>query len=113
VRVDAFYQYLGARSFVSDVCRQYRERFQRNQNKLFTFLSHDDVPWNNNNAENAIKTLARLRNVIERLVSEATITEYLVLLSVCVTCRYKGIGVLDFLRSGSKDIDEYMQGRGR
>jgi hypothetical protein len=107
VRVDAFYEYLSASGLSSDVCIQYRERFQRNRDKLFTFLSHDDVPWNNNNAEHAIKAFAKLRNVVESHVSEVAITEYLVLLSVCVTCRYKGVGVLEFLRSRSEDIDAY------
>jgi len=32
-----------------------------------TFLSHDGVPWNNNNAEHAIKAFARLRRAIEGL----------------------------------------------
>jgi hypothetical protein len=31
---------------------------------LFTFLDHDVVPWNNNNAENAIKGFATMRRVI-------------------------------------------------
>jgi len=31
---------------------------------LFTFLEHDGVPWNNNNAEHAIKAFVRLRNII-------------------------------------------------
>jgi len=113
VRVDAFYECLGATDFSSNICVQYRQRFEKNRDKLFTFLDHDDVPWNNNNAEHAIKAFAKLRNVVESLVGEVAITEYLVLLSVCVTCRYKGVGVLEFLRSGSEDIDEYIQGRRR
>ena len=30
--------------------------------RLFTFLAYDGIPWNNNNAEHAIKAFARLRN---------------------------------------------------
>ena len=30
------------------------------RDKLFTFIDHDGVPWNNNNAENAIKTVRLL-----------------------------------------------------
>jgi len=33
------------------------------QDKLFTFLRHDGVPWNNNNAENAIRQFAYYREV--------------------------------------------------
>ncbi len=106
--VDTFYKQLSQRTFGSDVCVQYRDRFKYNRDRLFTFLSHDDVPWNNNNAEHAIKGFAKLRNAVEGLVSEVAINEYLVLLSVCVTCRYKGVGVLEFLRSGSEDVDAYI-----
>ena len=31
------------------------------------------------------------------------------LLSICETCKYKGVRFLDFLRSGEKDIDVFMQ----
>ena len=38
-----------------------RDRLLKWQNKLFTFIRHDSVPWNNNNAENAIKQFAYYR----------------------------------------------------
>jgi hypothetical protein len=31
---------------------------------LFTFLDYDNVPWNNNNAEHAVRAFTRLRNVM-------------------------------------------------
>ena len=31
------------------------------RDKLFTFIKYDGVPWNNNNAENAIKRFAYYR----------------------------------------------------
>ena len=40
-----------------------RPRFQKNRNTMFTFLDFDDVPWNNNNAEHAIKAFAVVRRV--------------------------------------------------
>ena len=64
------------------------------------------MPWNNNNAEHAIKAFAMLRHVIEGTTTEKGLREYLVLLSVCETCKYKNVNFLDFLRSGSKTIDE-------
>ena len=112
-RVDAFYEYLRARDWLSEMGLQYKKRFEKNRDKLFTFLSHDDVPWNNNNAEHAIRAFARLRDVVGGLVGEAAITEYLVLLSVCVTCKHKGVNVLEFFRSGSEDVDTYMRDRKR
>jgi len=74
---------------------------------LFTFLEHDDVPWNNNNAEHAIKAFARLRRAIEGLSTPNGIEEYLILLSVCQTCKYSGLDFLDFLRSGETDVGTF------
>ncbi len=110
-RVSEFYEWLDEADFTSNISVQYRQRFEKNRDRLFTFLEHDDVPWNNNNAEHAIKAFAKLRNVIESLIGEVAIAEYLILLSVCVTCKYKGVGVLEFLRSGIEDIDEFIRRR--
>jgi hypothetical protein len=78
---------------------------------LFTFLSHDSVPWNNNNAEHAIKAFARLRRAIEGLSTPKGIEEYLILLSVCQTCKYSGLDFLDFLRSGETDLGTFAATR--
>src|SRR6202162_5331332 len=74
----------------------------------FTFLRHDGVSWNNNNAEHAIKAFARLRRTIEGLSTPKGIEEYLVLLSVCQTCKYSGLDFLGFLRSGETDIGTFV-----
>jgi Transposase IS66 family len=84
------------------------DRLQKNRNKLFTFLDFDGIPWNNNNAEHAIKAFASLRRVIEGKSTEKGLRDYLILLSVCETCKYKNVDFLDFLRSGSKDIDDLV-----
>ena len=39
------------------------------------------------------------------------IREYLILLSVCQTCKYMGVDFLDFLRSGEKDIHAFAESR--
>ena len=70
-------------------------------------MDHDGVPWNNNNAEHAIKAFARLRNAIGANSTPKGVREYLVLLSVSETCMYKGVGFLHFLRSGETDIDVF------
>ena len=111
--VDRFYQRLYKRSFQSDTVTQYQKRFKKYRNKLFTFLDHDGVPWNNNNAEHAIKAFAGLRNVIRGSSSDKGIQEYLTLLSVCQTCKYKGVSFLEFLRTGLKDVDAYVQAHDR
>ena len=84
------------------------DRLQKNRNKLFTFLDFDDIPWNNNNAEHAIKAFASLRRVIEGKTTEKGLRDFLILLSICETCKYKNVDFLDFLRSGSKDIDDFV-----
>ena len=81
---------------------------QKNRNKMFTFLDFDDVPWNNNNAEHAVKAFALLRRVIDGLTTEKSLRDTLVLLSICETCKCKNVGFLDFLRSGSRDIDDFI-----
>jgi hypothetical protein len=73
---------------------------------MFTFLDFDDVPWNNNNAEHAVKAFATLRRVIDGSTTEKGLCDYLILLSLCETCKYKNVDFLQFLRSGSKDIDD-------
>jgi len=57
-----------------------KARLDKDRDKLFTFLSHDGIPWNNNNAEHAIKAFARLRKAIEGLSTPRGIEEYLILL---------------------------------
>ena len=50
---------------------------------------------------------ATLRKVIGGSGTEKGIREYLILLSICETCKYKGLDFLDFLRSGEKNIDTF------
>lgn len=109
VFVEKFYKKLSKCNYQSEVALKYTKRFEKNRNKLFTFLDYDGVPWNNNNAEHAIKVFARLRNVIRGSSSDKGIREYLILLSICETCKYKGVNFLNFLRSGEKDIDVYIK----
>jgi Transposase IS66 family len=108
VQVTRFYDRLGKREYKTELAQKAQERFRRNQGKLFTFLDHDDIPWNNNNAEHAVKAFAALRNVIEPHSTESSIRDYLVLLSICQTCVYRGIDFLQFLRSGEKRVDDYV-----
>ena len=105
--VDRFYSALSKREYNTDVAAGYKKRFEKNRDRLFTFLDHDGVPWNNNNAEHAIKAFARLRNSIGKNSTPKGVREYLVLLSVSETCTYKGVGFLNFLRSGETDIDVF------
>jgi len=109
--VDKFYQRLWKLTPRSEVASKSKQRFEKNRHTLFTFLSHDGVPWNNNNAEHAIKAFATLRQVIKGVTSESGLRNYLVLLSICETCNYQGLDFLDFLRSGETDIADFADSR--
>jgi len=108
VSVDRFYRQLLRTDLQSESARAIKERLEKNSDKLFTFLVHDGVPWNNNNAEHAIKAFAMLRHIIQGVTSEKGIRDYLVLLSICQTCKYKEVDFLDFLRSDQKDIEAFV-----
>ena len=69
------------------------------------------VPWNNDNAEHAVKAFATLRRVIKGLTSESGLRNYLVLLSICETCNCQGLDFLNFLRSGETDIAVFVDSR--
>jgi predicted RecB family nuclease len=101
--VEQFYDVLSKQTFETEVAGGYKKRFEKNRDKLFTFLGHDGVPWNNNNAEHAIKALVKLRRNIGGQSSPQGMRDYLVLLSISQTCRYRGLSFLDFLRLGQSE----------
>jgi hypothetical protein len=112
--VAQFFASLAGQSFRSEVAEALRQRLLKNRDKLFTFIRHDGVPWNNNNAENAIKRFAYYREDTVGVMKEAGLSDYLVLLSLCHTCRYRGISFLKFLLSRERDIDAFgTRGRAR
>ena len=105
--VTKFYYALLGRKYKTELAQKAQERFRKNRARLFTFLDYDGVPWNNNNAEHAIKAFADLRTVIEGPTTERGIRDYLTLFSIHQTCVYRGMDFLEFLRSGEKKIDDY------
>ncbi|MBI5185610.1 MAG: IS66 family transposase [Nitrospinae bacterium] len=105
--VDRYYQKLSRFGLTTEIAIKIKERLEKNRDKLFTFLEYDGIPWNNNNAEHAVKPFAMLRHIIKGITSGNGLRDYLILLSICETCKYKGLDFLDFLRSGEKDIDAY------
>ena len=102
--VEQFYRRVAESDYQGEAANQYKKRFEKNREKLFTFLDFDGVTWNNNNAEHAIKSFALLRNVIRGSSSPKGMREYAILLSICESCKYKGINFLDFLRSGRRVV---------
>lgn len=83
----------------SELANKYGKRFQKSGKKMFTFLDHDGVPWNNNNAEHAIKRFAKYRRMADGQFTERTLQEYLILASVFETCEFNNVNVLKFLLS--------------
>jgi predicted RecB family nuclease len=104
-QVSAFFADIEKRFFRSDPAEAIRARLLKYRDKLFTFMQHDDVPWNNNNAENAIKRFAYYRERTDGLLRPGGLNDFLVLLSICQTCRYKGTSFLKFLSSRADDFD--------
>ena len=89
--VEDLFTWIATTDFASEIAQSYRKRFHKNREKLFTFVNHDGVPWNNNNAENAVRAFAALRSVFRGSSTEKGLREYLVLLSICETCKRRGI----------------------
>ena len=108
--VTKYFEFLATQIFHSEAAEALRERLLKNREKLFTFIKHDAVPWNNNNAENAIRRFAYYRESTTRVLTEAGLMNHLVLLSICHTCHYKSVSFLKFLLSREQDVDAFCQG---
>ena len=80
---------------------------------MFTFLDHDGVPWNNTNAEHAIKRFAKYRRDADGLFTEHSLEEYLVLASVFETCEFNNVNVLKFLLSKEEGLQGLLRMAGR
>ncbi|MBI4684891.1 MAG: TM0106 family RecB-like putative nuclease [Nitrospirae bacterium] len=112
VEVRRFFDKIELINYSSEFAKGFQERFVKYKDKLFTFLDYNGVPWNNNNAEHAVKRFVFLRRVIGGSSTVKGIQEYLVLLSICETLRLKNVSFLQFLLSGATDIDDYMESQG-
>ena len=105
--VQTFYHSFVDVEYKSELAERYQKRLQRYRNKLFTFLCHDGIPWNNNNAEHAVKAFATHRKQGNTNFTEKSIKNLLVLLSIQQTCKYRKINFLDFLISQEKSLSVY------
>jgi hypothetical protein len=108
VDAERYQKWVAGQQFTSEVTQGYQKRFGKYGDRLFTFLSHDGVPWNNNLAENAVKLIAARRKLIDGLMSEEGIKCYLIFLSIYQTLRRKGGSFLRFLLSGKKDVFKFL-----
>lgn len=88
----------------SDTAIKYQKRLSKYKDRLFVFLECDNIPWNNNMAERALRHIAVQRKISGSFFS-SSMQDYLVLLGVSQTCRFQNKQLLTFLMSGEKDID--------
>jgi len=107
-RTDRLCNWIAGQRFSSSAAQRFQKRFDRYGDRLFTFLSHDGVPWNNNAAENALKLVASRRRLVGGLISSDGMKEYLIFLSIYQTLRRKGGSFLRFLLSGKTDVFEFL-----
>lgn len=96
-------------TYHSELATQYQKRFHKNRDKLFTFMNYDEIPWNNNNAEHAIKHFAMHRRNVDGLFSKKTIDEFLILLSIYQTCKYRGLNFMRYLLSEERSLFRYFE----
>lgn len=108
-----FLESVVSKDFSSELANKYKKRFQKNGAKMFTFLGHDGVPWNNNNAEHAIKRFAKFRVHADGRFTERSLKEYLMLVSVIETCEFNNVNVLKFLLSKEATLAGLFKMAGR
>ena len=97
--VETFYTGLLNTDYNTELAVSWKKRFKKNRGKLFNFLKFDGIPWNNNNVENAIKSFAKYRRRAKGTLRQSGLEDYLMLLSIQQTCKYRGINFLEFLKS--------------
>ena len=80
--MDRYFEAVAVKAFRSEAAEAVRGRLLKNRDKLFTFICHDGVSWNNNLAENAIRQFAYSREDQPGRLRESGLADYLVLLSL-------------------------------
>lgn len=106
-QIDQFYErVITDRTYHSDLTMRYQSRFKRYRQSLFTFIEYDNIPWNNNMAERAIRHLAVQRKISGSFFKSFA-PKYLLMLGITQTCRFQDKSLLKFLMSGEKDIDTF------
>jgi hypothetical protein len=106
---DRFLNVVAGTQFSSEFANKYKKRFEKHGAKMFTFMAHDGVPWNNNNAEHAIKRFVKYRRENDGRYTDKTILTYLILASVFETCEFNNVNVLKFLLSQSQSLEALLQ----
>jgi len=109
--VERFYdKHIIGREYTSEPVQTFQKRFDRYRESLFTFLTQDGIPWENNMAERAIRQLAVQRK-ISGFFFKRVAPQYLLLLAISQTCRFQGKSFLKFLLSKETDLDSFQRTR--
>lgn len=109
--VERFYQRIIAdKEYTSEATIKYQKRFVRYRESLFTFLTQDGIPWENNMAERAIRQLAIQRKISGSFFKRVA-PQYLLLLAISQTCRFQGKSFLKFLLSKETNVDLFRRTR--
>jgi hypothetical protein len=109
--VERFYEKnVTGREYASEYAAKYQKRFVRYRDSLFTFLTLDGIPWENNMAERAIRQLAVQRKISGSFYKRVA-GHYLVLLAIAQTCRFQEKSFLKFLLSKETDLDSFRRTR--
>lgn len=109
--VERFYQkHITGREYTSEATSKHQKRFDRYRESLFTFLTQDGIPWENNMAERAIRQLAVQRKISGSFFKQSA-CHYLLLLGISQTCRFQGKSFLKFLLSKETDVDSFRRTR--
>lgn len=105
--IDKFYgNHITDKGCKSETVCKYQRRLLKYRDNLFLFLDYDDIPWNNNMAERALRHIAVQRKISGYFFASG-MTDYLVLLGITQTCRFQNKPLLSFLMSGEKDVDHF------
>ena len=107
--VDRFYSNVIIKSSNSEIAQSYQKRFIKYKGRLFLFLTRDNIPWNNNNAEYSIKPFAKWRRCGCKSLNPSNIENHLVLLSILQTCKYNGFSSFEFLKSDKNSFFEFIE----
>jgi hypothetical protein len=111
--VERFLDKIVAATYSSPFATKYQKRFGKYRDKLFAFLEYDGIPWNNNNAEHAIKRFAKYRRNTDGMFTQRSLEEYLVLATVFETCAFNNVNILKFLLSKDVTLEGLLRMAGR
>ncbi|MGE5374518.1 MAG: TM0106 family RecB-like putative nuclease, partial [Bacteroidota bacterium] len=92
--------------YCSELTLKYQKRFKRYRQSLFTFLETDSIPWNNNQAERALRHIV-IQASISQTFYKSVVQHYLLLLGLMQSCRCQEKSFLKFLLSGEREIDAF------